>query len=252
MFSFAGKVAFITGGTSGIGRSAAVAFAKAGAKVVVTGRRDAEGEETARLIKENGGDGIFVKADVSKESDVTAALEKTVATYGGLDIAFNNAGVEQTITPLVEQTEADFELINNINVKGVWLSMKHQIPQMLKRGGGAIVNMSSIAGNIAIAGIPLYVASKHAVIGLTKSVALEYAKRNIRVNAVSPGAIETELFKRFAESNPEFVNRILAAYPMGRPGRPEEVAGAVLWLCSEDASFVTGQTVTMDGGFTVQ
>jgi NAD(P)-dependent dehydrogenase (short-subunit alcohol dehydrogenase family) len=130
--------------------------------------------------------------------------------------------------------------------------MKHQIPQMLKRGGGAIVNMSSIAGNIAIAGIPLYVASKHAVIGLTKSVALEYAKQNIRVNAVSPGAIETELFKRFAESNPEFVNRILAAYPMGRPGRPEEVAGAVLWLCSEDASFVTGQTVTMDGGFTVQ
>ncbi|MGE0886036.1 MAG: SDR family oxidoreductase [Blastocatellales bacterium] len=251
MSQFAGKVALVTGGNAGIGRATAIEFARQGAKVVVSGRRDKEGNEVIAEIKAAGGDAIFVKADVSKESDVQALIEKTLTTYGRLDFAFNNAGVEQSFSSLPEQAEETFDQIMDINVKGVWLSMKHQIPAMLKNGGGAIVNNSSVAGVIGMATVPIYVASKHAVVGLTKSVALEYAKQNVRVNSVAPGAVETRMFLDFAAA-PEIRQMLESAHPMGRIGQPEEIANAVVWLCSDKASFVTGQTYAVDGGFTAQ
>jgi NAD(P)-dependent dehydrogenase (short-subunit alcohol dehydrogenase family) len=202
-------------------------------------------------VKEAGSDGFFVKTDVAKAADVSAMVEKTVQQYGSLDYAFNNAGIEEAPTSLVEQTEETFDRIVNINIKGVWLSMKYQIPQMLKNGGGVIVNTSSVGGLIGVPGVPIYVASKHAVLGLTKSAALEYAKQGIRINAVSPGAIETEMFDRFAD-DPQMRGQMAAAHPVGRVGKAEEIASAVLWLCSDGASFVTGQTLTVDGGFTAQ
>ncbi len=251
MASLTGKVAIITGGSSGIGRATAIAFAREGAKVAIASRREEEGEETVRLVKEAGSDGFFVKTDVAKAADVSAMVEKTVQHYGRLDYAFNNAGIEEAPTSLVEQTEETFDRIVNINIKGVWLSMKYQIPQMLKNGGGVIVNTSSVGGLIGVPGVPIYVASKHAVLGLTKSAALEYAKQGIRINAVSPGAIETEMFDRFAD-DPQMRGQMAAAHPVGRVGKAEEIASAVLWLCSDGASFVTGQTLTVDGGFTAQ
>lgn len=252
MASFAGKVALVTGGSSGIGRATAIAFAREGIKVVVASRRVEEGEETVRLVKEVGGDGFFVQTDVTKAADANAMVEKTIGSYGRLDYAFNNAGIEQVPSPLVEQTEETFDQIMNINVKGVWLSMKYQIPQMLKNGGGAIVNMSSVAGLVGLAGSPIYVASKHAVLGLTKSVALEYAKVGIRINAVSPGAVETDLLERVFKDNQQVREQLMAMHPIGRAGKPEEIASAVVWLCSDGASFVTGQTLALDGGLTSQ
>ncbi|MGH7792614.1 MAG: SDR family NAD(P)-dependent oxidoreductase, partial [Thermodesulfobacteriota bacterium] len=193
MSSFEGKVALVTGGTSGIGRATAVSFAREGARVVVTGRREKEGAETIQLVKDAGGEGFFIKTDVSKEADVRMMVEKIMKAYGRLDYAFNNAGIDQSPGPLVEQAEETFDQIMNINVKGVWLSMKYEIPRMLNNGGGAIVNMASVGGLIGFPGVPIYIASKHAVLGLTKSVALEYAKSGIRINAVSPAAIETDM-----------------------------------------------------------
>jgi NAD(P)-dependent dehydrogenase (short-subunit alcohol dehydrogenase family) len=251
MSQFTGKVALITGGNSGIGRSTAIQFAQQGAKVVVTGRREKEASEVVAEIKAAGGEAIFIKTDVSKEDDVKAMIEQTLAAFGRLDFAFNNAGIEQALTPLPEQTEENYDQIMDINVKGVWLSLKHQIPAMLKTGGGAIVNNSSVAGLIGMATVPIYVASKHAVIGLTKSVALEYAKQNIRVNAVAPAAVETRMFRKFANA-PEVKQMLEAAHPVGRVGQPEEIASAVLWLCSDGASFTTGQTFPIDGGYTAQ
>ncbi len=241
MTTLSGKVALITGGTSGIGKATAIALAQAGAKVVVIGRRQVEGEETIRQIQAMGGEGFAVSADVSKEADVQMLIEKIMTHYGRLDIAFNNAGVEQDPTPLAEQTEATYDRIMNINVKGVWLSLKHEIPALLKSGGGAIVNTSSVLGLVGGAMVPIYTASKHAVEGLTKSLALEYVKQGIRVNAVSPGPIQTEMFDRLSKANPEAIKEFIAGQPMGRLGTPEEVVNAVLWLCSDASSFVTGQ-----------
>src|SRR5438067_13804640 len=251
MNQFTGKVALITGGNAGIGRAAAIEFAKQDAKVVVSGRREKEGHEVVAEIEALGGEAICVKTDVSKASDVKAMIEQTLAKFGRLDFAFNNAGIEQLLTPLPEQTEETYDQIMDINVKGVWLSLKYEIPAMLKTGGGAIVNNSSVAGLLGFAMAPVYAASKHAVVGLTKAVALEYAKQNLRVNAVAPGAIETRMFHDFATS-PEVKQMLESAHPMGRIGQPQEVASAVVWLCSAGASFVTGQIVPIDGGYTAQ
>ncbi|TMA48432.1 MAG: SDR family oxidoreductase [Deltaproteobacteria bacterium] len=251
MSQFAGKVVLVTGGNAGIGRATARQFAKLGARVVVSGRRETEGHAVVAEIEELGGKAIFVKTDVSKESDVKAMVERTLATFGRLDCAFNNAGIEQALTPLPDQTEETYDQIMDVNVKGVWLSLKHEIPAMLQNGGGAIVNNSSVAGLIGFATAPIYAASKHAVAGLTKSVALEYAKQNVRVNAVAPGAIETRMFRDFATA-PEVRQMLESAHPIGRIGRPEEIASTVIWLCSNDASFVTGQIFPIDGGYTAQ
>ena len=245
------KIALVTGGTTGIGRATAIAFARAGAKVVVSGRREKEGHETVKLIEQAGGTGIFVKADVKHDAEVKNMVEAVLRTYGRLDVAFNNAGVEsERIVPTVEQSEADYDHVMDVNVKGVFLSLKHEIAAMLKTGGGAIVNTSSIAGLVGFAGASPYTAAKHAVIGLSKSAALEYAKQGIRVNVVSPAAIDTPMLDRFTESVPRTMLESL--HPIGRIGKPEEIAEAVVWLCSPQSSFVTGQTLAVDGGFTAQ
>jgi NAD(P)-dependent dehydrogenase (short-subunit alcohol dehydrogenase family) len=242
------KVALITGGTTGIGRDTAILFAKHGAKVVVSGRREAEGKETVALAKAAGGEAIFVQSDVSKSGDVQALVKKTVDTFGRLDIAFNNAGIEGKWVPLVEQTEENWDQVHNINLKGVWLSLKYEILQMLKQGGGgAIVNMSSVAGLIGAAGAGVYIASKHGVLGLTKTAALEYAANGIRVNAVCPAVIETAMAER-AFGAPEVNKRMLALHPLGRFGKPIEIAEAVLWMCSDKSSFMTGHEIVLDGG----
>ena len=244
-----GKVAIITGGTSGIGRDTAVLFAKEGAKVVVAGRREAEGKETVELIHAAGGEGVFVQTDVAKTADVQGLVEKTVAKFGRVDIGFNNAGVEGAWIPITEQAEEDWDRTIAINLKGVWLCLKYEMQQMLKQGGGgAIVNMSSVAGWIGSAGAATYSASKHGVIALTKSAALETATRGIRVNAICPAVIETPMGERLFGS-PEMKPFALSLHAMGRFGKPMEVAEAVLWMCSERASFMTGQSLVLDGGF---
>jgi len=244
-----GKVGLVTGGTSGVGRDTAVLFAKAGAQVVVAGRREPEGEETIALIRAAGGDGLFVKTDVSKASEVDALIQRTVERFGRLDVAFNNAGIEGVWVPIVRQSEQDWDRTIEINLKGVWLCLKYEIQQMLKQGGGgAIVNMSSIMGMIGSAGAAAYTASKHGVIGLTKTAALENARTKIRVNAVCPGAIETPMAGRIFGA-PEVHKYVLSCHPIGRFGRPTEIAEAVAWMCSDRASFMTGQCLVLDGGF---
>ena len=250
MSSLTGKVALVTGGTMGIGRATAVAFARAGAKVVVAGRNQEEGQETLNQIKASGGVGIFVPTDVKKEADHQNLIETILKTYGRLDFAFNNAGVEQLPGAIQDTTEESYTAIMDTNVKGVFLSMKYEIPAMIASGGGAIVNTSSIAGLVGMAGVPVYVASKHAVTGLTKAVALEFAKKGIRVNAVAPGGVETSMIDRFLTVIPRAA--LEGMHPVGRIGQPEEIANAVVWLCSPEASFITGQTLPIDGGFTAQ
>lgn len=244
-----GKVALITGGTSGIGRDAAILFARHGAKVVVTGRRAEEGNETVKLARDAGGDALFVQGDVAKSSDVQAMVRKTVEKFGRLDVAFNNAGIEGVWLPITEAAEEEFDRVIDINLKGVWLCLKYEIQQMLKQGGGgAIVNMSSVAGLVGFAGAGIYIASKHGVIGLTRTAALEYAKSGIRVNAVCPAVIDTAMADRAFGTDPEMAKRTAAMHPIGRVGKPIEIAEAALWLCSEKSSFVTGHYIVLDGG----
>ncbi len=244
-----GKVGLVTGGTSGIGRDTAMLFAKAGAKVVVSGRREPEGEETVELVSAAGGDGLFVKADVSKASEVDALIQKAVERFGRLDIAFNNAGIEGVWVPIIKQSEEDWDRTIDINLKGVWLCLKYEIRQMLKQGsGGAIVNMASINGLIGAAGAAAYSASKHGVVGLTKAAALETARSRIRINAVCPAVIETPMGERLFGA-PLIHKYVLSCHPIGRFGRPAEIAEAVVWMCSDRASFMTGQSLVLDGGF---
>ena len=243
---FSGKVALVTGGTSGIGKATAIAFARAGAGVVLTGRREKEGAQVVDEIKKLGGEAAFVRADVAKDGDVKKMVDFAVDKFGKLDVAFNNAGVEW-FGPLEKATEAEYRRIFDINVWGVLNAMRHEIPAMLKNGGGAIVNTSSVAGHVGLAQVSVYIASKHAVEGLTKSVALEFAKQNIRINAIAPGVIATEMFDRFASE--EFRKQIPSMVPVARVGAAEEIAAAVLYLASDNAKFTTGASLVVDGGF---
>ncbi len=245
MKEFENKVALVTGGSSGIGRATAIAFAREGAKVVVAARRVKEGEETVGLIREAGSEGIFIKTDVTLEEEVRALIEKTIDTYGRLDCAFNNAGVGIGGS-LTETTVDIYEKVFDVNVKGVLLCLKYEIQEMLKNGSGSIVNNSSIAGLTGIEQVSVYVASKHAVLGLTKAAALEMAKSNIRVNAVAPGVIETDMSRPFFEL--PFYKKLIEEIPLERVGQVEGVATAVVYLCSDKASFITGQCFVIDGG----
>jgi NAD(P)-dependent dehydrogenase (short-subunit alcohol dehydrogenase family) len=243
---FSGKVALVTGGTSGIGKATAIAFARAGAKVVLTGRREKEGVQVVAEIKKLGDEAAFVRSDIAKDADVKAMVDFAVEKFGRLDVAFNNAGVEWK-GPLDQVNEAEYRRIFDINVWGVLNSMRHEIPVMLKNGGGAIVNTSSMLGHVGLPQVSVYIASKHAVEGLTKSLALEFAKQNIRINAIAPGVIGTEMFDRFAGD--EMRDQIVAITPVGRIGASEEIAAAVLYLASDDAKFTTGSSLVVDGGF---
>jgi NAD(P)-dependent dehydrogenase (short-subunit alcohol dehydrogenase family) len=233
-----GKVALVTGASTGIGKASALAFAREGATVVVSDINVDGGEETARLIGDSGGRAFFFEADVSKEGHVEALVSRTVEAYGRLDCAFNNAGIAGAIGISSHEYPDDiWEHVMAINLKGVWLCMKHEIPQMLKQGGGAIVNTASIWGLVGAPGASAYVASKHGVVGLTRAAALEYAPHGIRINAVNPGTIRTPILAPFIAAIPDFESLMTARHPIGRIGMPEEVAEAVTWLCSDAASF---------------
>ncbi|MGM0579541.1 MAG: SDR family oxidoreductase [Bacteroidota bacterium] len=247
---FKDKVAIVTGGSFGIGRATAVLFAKHGAKVTIADV--VEDSETLNIIKKSGGTAIFVKCDVSKESDVINMVEQTIKKFGRIDFAFNNAGIEGLAAPAHECSNNNWTNVMNVNIDGVWLCMKHQIPHMIKQGRGAIVNNASVAGLVGFAGIPAYVASKHAVIGLTKNAALDYAKLGIRVNVVCPGIIKTPMIDRFTGKDKKIEKQFIDMEPIGRLGEPEEVAEAVMWLCSDASSFVTGQALAVDGGWVSQ
>jgi NAD(P)-dependent dehydrogenase (short-subunit alcohol dehydrogenase family) len=246
--TFEGKVVLVTGGTSGIGKATAIAFARDGAKVVLSGRREKEGAQVVAEIKKLGGDAAFVRADVAKDADVKAMVKFTVDKFGKIDIAFNNAGVEWK-GPLDQANEAEYRRVFDINVWGVLNSMRHEIPVMLKTGGGAIVNTSSVAGHVGLAQVSVYIASKHAIEGLTKSVALEFAKHNIRINAVAPGGVATEMVDRFAGKEGQMLDYLTSLHPVGRIGTSEEIAAAVLYLASDAAKFTTGTSLVVDGGF---
>ncbi|WP_281298527.1 SDR family oxidoreductase [Flavobacterium limnophilum] len=248
--TFKDKVALITGGSSGIGRATAIAFARKGTKVVIADW--IENEETMDLIENLGGEAVFVQCDVSKSADVKALIEKTIATFGRLDYAFNNAGIEGTSAPVQDCSEENWDKTIDVNLKGIWLCMKYQIPVMLEKGKGSIVNCSSVAGLVGFQGLPAYVASKHGVIGLTKTAALECAKLGIRVNAVCPGVIQTPMIDRLTGKKKEAEAQFTSLEPVGRFGQPEEIACSVMWLCSDEASFVTGIAMPVDGGFVAQ
>jgi len=247
--TFADKVVLITGGTSGIGRESAIAFAQQGARVVVSGRRQKEGEETVALVEKAGGRASFIQADVSDEAQVKSMIAHTVKTFGRLDVVFANAGLEWT-GPISNATVEDYRKVMDVNVLGVVLAAKHAIPELVKTKGNIVIT-SSGAGVVGMPNVSLYVAAKHAVIGLTKSLALEFAPQGVRVNAVSPAAIQTEMFSRFANTE-ETLRAITAMHPIGRIGTPREIADAVLFVASDKASFMTGSNILVDGGFTAQ
>ena len=247
-----GKVALITGAGSGIGRASALAFAREGAKVAVADIVVEGGEETVRMVKEAGGEAFFIKVDVANAADVEAMVNTVVDTYGRIDCAYNNAGIEGRLASTDEYPEDVFDKVIDINLTGVWLCMKYELPHMLKQGSGAIVNTASGAGLIGVAGMSAYVASKHGVVGLTKTAALEYAKSGIRVNAVCPGLIQTPMVERITAEQPQLGEALVAAEPVGRTGKPEEIAESVVWLSSDAASFVTGHAMSVDGGYVAQ
>lgn len=248
---FEGKVAFITGAGTGIGRSAALAFAREGANIAVVGRAQDELDESVRLIEQEGGRAVAIMCDVTKSDEVKAAVQRTVEAFGRLDIAFNNAGVEQPTKPLVEVTEDDWNLLLDVNLRGVFLCMKHQLPQMMKQGGGVIVNTGSGASVMGIAGQTAYCAAKFGLIGLTKAAALDYASSNIRVNAICPGYVDTPMMGRFTGGTPEGRQSVIDNVPAGRPASPEEIAGTVVWMCSDAAAYLIGHAMVIDGGQTI-
>jgi len=247
---FKNKVALITGSSYGIGKATAIAFAQRGAKVVLSDWKD--DVDTLDAIHQKGGEAVFVKCDVSHETEVKSLLESTIKHFGRLDFAFNNAGIEGVSGPAPDCTKDNWDNVIGINLTGAWLCMKYQIPVMLNQGKGVIINNASIAGLVGFQGTPAYVASKHGLVGLTKNVALDYAKQGIRVNAVCPGVIQTPMIGRFTNGDEKALEQLLAGKPMGRIGQPEEIAQTVVFLCSEAASFITGQAIAVDGGWTVQ
>ncbi len=246
MSSMAGKVAIVTGASSGIGRATAIAFGKAGARVVVVARRADKGEESVHLVQEAGGEAIFVQADVTKAADIEAMVQKTIETYGRLDYAFNNAG-SGTSGKIADLSETDWDFEINANLKSVWLSMKYEIPVMQQSGGGAIVNISSQGALLGVANYGAYGAAKAGVIALSRAAAAEYSADRIRINTVSPGAVKTDLW---AEAPPEMLDQVAAGIPLQRIGMPADIAEAVVWLCSDGAAFITGHNLIIDGGFT--
>lgn len=250
---FGGKVAFVTGAASGIGRAAALAFAREGASVVAADVSEQGNQETAHLVEKQGGRALAVRCDVTQAQDVNAALSRAIEAFGRLDFAFNNAGIEpRNPAPTADYDEEEWNRIIDINLRSVFLCMKHEIPLILKQGGGAIVNVSSGAGVIGIKGSPAYTAAKHGVIGLTKAAALDYAAQNIRINVVCPGYIDTPMMGRFTGGTAEGRAKVIAEEPVGRMGKPEEIAAGVIWLCSDGAAFMIGHAMVMDGGQTVQ
>ena len=251
-YDFSGKVALVTGGSSGIGRAAAVSFAKCGASVIVSGRNKHAAQETVQDISDVGGASVFIPADVSKSAEVEALVSSAIEKFGRIDFAFNNAGAQPVPATTIEQTEDDWDVMLNVNLKGTWLCMKYVLAQMSKQGGGAIVNNASISGLVGIPTWPAQCASKHGVVGLTRAVALEYAETGIRVNVVCPGAVDTPMLAGLTGGDPEFKAAVAASEPMGRVGKPQEVADAVLWLCSDASSFVTGHALAVDGGWVAQ
>jgi NAD(P)-dependent dehydrogenase (short-subunit alcohol dehydrogenase family) len=249
-----GKVAIVTGAGSGIGRATALAFARQGASVVVSDVAEDGGHETVRLVHERGGEARFVRSDVAREEDVRALVDQAMRHYGRLDYACNNAGIGGLSAPTGEYTLAAWNEIIGVNLTGVWLCMRHEIPAMLESGGGAIVNMASILGHVGFANAPAYVAAKHGLIGLTQTAALEYATRGLRVNAVSPAFIVTPLLEKagLLDEGSAVHAQLVGLHPMQRLGTAKEVAEAVVWLCSDAASFITGHALLVDGGYTVQ
>ena len=243
------KVAIVTGASAGIGRATARALAREGARVVVADVGVEGGQETVDLITGNGGSAIFVRTDVAQSADVKAMIQRAIEEFGGVDLAFNNAGIEGVQAAAADFADQDWNRVLAINLTGVWLCMKYEIPEMLKRGGGAIVNCSSVAGLVGFPGIAPYVASKHGVVGLTKTAALDYATADIRINAICPGVIDTEMIHRFTHDSPQAEEQMADMAPVQRMGRPEEIAEAVVWLLSDASSFTTGQAIAVDGGF---